>query len=228
MRKVSVMVILFVASVVLSETMHAGTGMNRLVSRSKGFINKLGNVGGVRHVRNFFATPEDGGYSPALKTFVAGAFALTACLGTVSISGCAARVGPVDVIMTPWGGVIIPNFTVETPTLGIATQLYDVQQHITAEELTYHSVTIDGENYRGVLISYRDGSATRTGLAYSSEALLAFSLKDGKFSFITDKPFQSPEYVAVKHLGTEIPDAAIKADQVLNILVKDEYDTQAE
>lgn len=94
-------------------------------------------------------------------------------------------------------------------------------------EVVEHSMSINNEPYRGVLVTYNDGVDTRVGLAFSPDTPLVFSLisdeteMQGNFGFMSEDPsFQPPEDIIIKHLDGETPDAVISLTQVENVLFK--------
>lgn len=114
---------------------------------------------------------------------------------------------------------------------GIPNQRYPnqtgIQQHrLSRDNLIDHSMSIDNETYRGVLITYRDGVDTRTGLAFSPNAPLVFSAQNseqGMLGFLNEDPdFQPPARLTIKHLDGETPDAVINLTQVENVLLQSE------
>ena len=109
---------------------------------------------------------------------------------------------------------------------------HNIQQHsfiANNSEMVEHSLDIDNEPYRGVLVTYEDGGDTRVGLAVSPdpEAPLVFSLlggepeMQGNFGFKAKDPsFQPPEDIIIKHLDGKTPDTVIGLTQVKNVLFK--------
>ena len=106
------------------------------------------------------------------------------------------------------------------------------QHHLSRNNLIDHSMSLDNESYRGVLITYRDGVDTRTGLAFSPNAPLVFSAQNseqGMLGFLNKDPsFQPPENLTIKHLDGETPDAVISLTQIENVLFKSEDITSQE
>lgn len=94
-------------------------------------------------------------------------------------------------------------------------------------EVVEHSMSINNETYRGVLVTYNDGVDTRVGLAFSPDAPLVFLPRSGEpdmvgmFGFMAEDPsFQVPEDIIIKHLDGKTPDAMISLTQVENVLFK--------
>ena len=105
------------------------------------------------------------------------------------------------------------------------------QHHLAHKNLLNHSIIVDNETYEGVLITYRDGINTRTGLAFSPQASLVFTLQgkeQGMLGFVANSPsFELPEEIIVKPLdGEKTPDEVISLAQVENVVLTEEPSSQ--
>ena len=97
------------------------------------------------------------------------------------------------------------------------------EQHLVRHNWRNHSIIVDNETYEGVLITYRDGVDTRTGLAFSPQASLVFSMRNreqGMLGFMAkDRSFQPPEEITIKHLDSETPNKVISLARVENVVL---------
>ena len=189
------------------------------------------------------STPQgkkDGGYSTAHKAVAIAALASTCWWGTMT--GCyytkvATEEEAKDALWSATGLVVVGIFVIgvavavgqltgHVPTPHFPNSSGIGQHRLGRGNLFNHSMEVDNETYRGVLITYRDGVDTRTGLAFSPQASLAFTLQDseqGALGFVAkDDSFQVPEEITVKHPDGETPDTVISLSQVENVLLTEE------
>ena len=245
--KVSSIVIIWVvvASLICGETLRAAP---KLGSKGKSIATRFVDAVGVRHITTFFAKPTDGGYSPARKAIAAGTLALACSWGTISVTGCGTGYNSTHSentmrsVMYLYGGVIV-GVAVGALISGIeytdnrsrhhkmfVANLDSIEQHrLGRGNLLSHSMVVDNDTYRGVLITYRDGADTRTGLAFSPQAPLVFSTQDeqGMLGFMANGPsFQPPEEITVKHLDGKTPNKLINLAQVEDVVLTEELVSQ--
>ena len=232
-----VMIWVVVASLVGGETTQAAKWGHKVRSG----ISRVAD-GGMRRITTFFTKPPDGS-SPFRKTVAMAAISSLCWWGTMSMTGCSIGYNSTHSentmrsVMYLYGGVIVGvavgalisgiEYTDNRHHKMFVANLDSIEQHrLDRGNLLNHSMVVDNETYRGVLITYRDGVNTRTGLAFSPQASLAFTLQSneqGALGFaVNDPAFQVPEKITVKPLDRKTPDAVISLAQVENVVLTEE------
>ena len=249
-----VMIWVVVASLVCGETLRAvpklgskGKSIATSLANTVG-MRRLNELRGKLMAN--FTKPVDGGHSPVRKAVAIAAIASTCWWGTISLTGCgggtATTIGDEeyytytynvkkserDVALGVGGFILVLAGASALLYLIIAATLPGhhtpniEQHHLGRGNLFNHSMEVDNETYRGVLITYRYGADTRTGLAYSPQAPLVFSTQgsgQGRLGFaVNDSNFQAPEEITVKHPDGKTPDTVISLSQVKNVLLTEE------